>query len=182
MYLISMIIRETQCRQVLLVIRAYLPLVCRSYKETCSSDLAAQNHVEHSSGSSAFIKEPGSRQTSSALSHFLSLSFLPGESISPAISIQHSLRTTFAFFIITFQHQEAVLMQSIMSEQQGSVHNPSHGVSSRSCVSSKVQFTVEPKIVFDNIHTFVCSRLWLYGPTTSAYLWQASSQQQLWGS
>lgn len=179
MYLISMIIRETQCRQVLLVIRAYLPLVCRSYKETCSSDLAAQNHVEHSSGSSAFIKEPGSRQTSSALSHFLSRSFTWRKQ---AISIQHSLRTTFAFFIITFQHQEAVLMQSIMSEQQGSVHNPSHGVSSRSCVSSKVQFTVEPKIVFDNIHTFVCSRLWLYGPTTSAYLWQASSQQQLWGS
>lgn len=93
MYLISMIIRETQCRQVLLVIRAYLPLVCRSYKETCSSDLAAQNHVEHSSGSSAFIKEPGSRQTSSALSHFLSLSFtwrkhIPGN-LHPALFKDH---------------------------------------------------------------------------------------------
>lgn len=89
MYLISMIIRETLCRQVLLVVRAYLPLVCRSYKETCSSDLAAQNHVEHSSGSSAFIKEPGSRQTSSAFSHFLSLSFtwrkhIPGN-LHPAL-------------------------------------------------------------------------------------------------
>lgn len=70
MYLISMVIREAQRRHVLLVIRAYLPLVCRSYKETCSSDLAAQNHVEHSSGSSAFIEEPGQQQTSSASSLF----------------------------------------------------------------------------------------------------------------